>query len=88
MPFGDTLRSGPTGSATEMCHDRRAVDVEPRSQLSDRCASPSLVDEIVYPRRVEARLSLTPRSDASCSVVTTPSGIFEGCNVLTRPFRV
>lgn len=28
VPLGDVRRSRPTGSATQMCHDRRAMDVE------------------------------------------------------------
>lgn len=61
MPLADALRSGPVGSATKMCRDRRAVDVEHRGELSDRGAPPSLDDEIVHLRHVESRLPLTLR---------------------------
>ena len=39
------------GDGTELIAlDRRAVDVEPLSELRDRCAAPPLNDQIVYVR--------------------------------------
>ena len=72
VPVGEALRSGPTGLATQMCHDCRAVDVEALGELGDRRTDGARLDELFYPWRAEAGL-LLPHAVATAGGLPPPS---------------
>ncbi len=65
VPSGDGLRSCPTGSATQTCHDRGAVDVEAFCQLGDRGGGATLRDEIVRWNEVGRGLPSRPQREVA-----------------------
>lgn len=88
VPVGEALRSGPTGLATQMCHDRRAVDVEALGELGDRRTDGARLDELFYPWRAEAGLLLPHALATTGGLAATIGAISRGRNTLTWAFGV